>query len=174
MFERLNAHRQAGDPLIEERAQVSLVDRIRVGLGRDLSSRFQGERAPEFVKELYESERREHGGRSTAEEERDELHSAPLRRPKFRLFDQGVDVATGQVIKAGVRVEVAVAAASQAERDVHVQPGVHACLPAGSRSTRSAAMNASWGTSTRPTRRIRFFPSFCLSKSFRLRVMSPP
>ena len=38
----------------------------------------------------------------------------------------------------------------------------------------SAAMNASWGTSTRPTIFIRFLPSFCFSSSLRLRVMSPP
>ena len=38
----------------------------------------------------------------------------------------------------------------------------------------SAAMKASWGTSTRPTIFIRFLPSFCFSSSLRLRVMSPP
>ena len=37
-----------------------------------------------------------------------------------------------------------------------------------------AAMNASCGTSTRPTIFIRFLPSFCFSSSLRLRVMSPP
>ncbi len=41
-------------------------------------------------------------------------------------------------------------------------------------SEESAAMKASWGTSTRPTIFMRFFPSFCFSSSFRLRVMSPP
>ncbi len=38
----------------------------------------------------------------------------------------------------------------------------------------SAAMNASWGTSTRPTIFMRFLPSFCFSSSLRLRLMSPP
>src|SRR5690349_2452850 len=38
----------------------------------------------------------------------------------------------------------------------------------------SAAMKASWGTSTRPTIFIRFLPSFCFSSSLRLRLMSPP
>ena len=42
------------------------------------------------------------------------------------------------------------------------------------RSVDSAAMKASWGTSTRPTIFIRFLPSFCFSSSLRLRVMSPP
>src|SRR5690606_16553431 len=38
----------------------------------------------------------------------------------------------------------------------------------------SAAMNASCGTSTRPTIFIRFLPSFCRSSSLRFRVTSPP
>jgi hypothetical protein len=38
----------------------------------------------------------------------------------------------------------------------------------------STARNASWGTSTRPTCFIRFFPSFCFSSSLRFRVTSPP
>ena len=35
-------------------------------------------------------------------------------------------------------------------------------------------MKASWGTWTRPMLFIRFFPYFWRSRSFRLRVMSPP
>ena len=41
-------------------------------------------------------------------------------------------------------------------------------------SSRSAATNASCGTSTRPICFIRFLPSFWRSSSLRLRVMSPP
>jgi hypothetical protein len=41
-------------------------------------------------------------------------------------------------------------------------------------ATFSTARNASCGISTRPTRFMRFLPSFCFSKSFRLREMSPP
>lgn len=41
-------------------------------------------------------------------------------------------------------------------------------------SSLSTAMNASWGTSTEPSCRMRFLPSFCFSSSFFLRVMSPP
>ena len=40
--------------------------------------------------------------------------------------------------------------------------------------TRKTARKASWGISTFPTRFMRFFPSFCLSRSLRLRVISPP
>ena len=46
------------------------------------------------------------------------------------------------------------------------------CLPAS--SVDRAAMNASCGTSTRPTIFMRFLPSFCRSRSLRLREMSPP
>ncbi len=38
----------------------------------------------------------------------------------------------------------------------------------------STARKASLGTSTVPNWRMRFLPSFCFSKSFFLRVMSPP
>jgi len=41
-------------------------------------------------------------------------------------------------------------------------------------STFSAAMKASCGMSTLPNCRIFFLPSFCFSRSFRLRVTSPP
>jgi len=40
--------------------------------------------------------------------------------------------------------------------------------------TFSTARKASCGISTRPTRFMRFLPSFCFSSSLRLRVMSPP
>ncbi len=45
---------------------------------------------------------------------------------------------------------------------------------APSASVDRAAMNASCGTSTRPTIFMRFLPSFCFSSSLRLREMSPP
>ncbi len=51
----------------------------------------------------------------------------------------------------------------------------HGYLAAGAESpVESAAMNASCGTSTRPTIFMRFLPSFCFSSSLRLRLMSPP
>ena len=43
-----------------------------------------------------------------------------------------------------------------------------------SQSIFRTAMNASLGTDTVPTWRMRFLPSFCFSSSFFLRVMSPP
>jgi hypothetical protein len=41
-------------------------------------------------------------------------------------------------------------------------------------STLRTARKASWGMSTWPTRFMRFLPSFCFSRSLRLREMSPP
>ncbi len=38
----------------------------------------------------------------------------------------------------------------------------------------STSMKASWGIFTVPIAFIRFLPSFCFSRSLRLRVMSPP
>ena len=58
--------------------------------------------------------------------------------------------------------------------DLRVLGAAHRFFSFAPSSTRSAAMNASWGTSTLPTRRIRAFPFFCVSRSLRLRVMSPP
>ena len=46
--------------------------------------------------------------------------------------------------------------------------------PAADHSTWSTARNASCGISTAPICFMRFFPSFCFSRSLRLRVMSPP
>ena len=40
--------------------------------------------------------------------------------------------------------------------------------------TFNTARKASCGISTRPTRFMRFLPSFCFSRSLRLREMSPP
>ena len=46
--------------------------------------------------------------------------------------------------------------------------------PVAQSPMRRAEMKASWGTSTRPIAFIRFLPSFWRSRSFRLRVTSPP
>jgi hypothetical protein len=48
------------------------------------------------------------------------------------------------------------------------------CVENYSSPTRRTARKASCGISTRPMRFMRFLPSFCFSRSLRLRVMSPP
>ena len=55
-----------------------------------------------------------------------------------------------------------------------VSPISSPSVKAAQLSTFSAAMNASCGMSTLPNCRIFFLPSFCFSRSLRLRVMSPP
>ena len=87
------------------------------------------------------------------------------------------------------RVKLAVVAALGAERhvDVEVARGGGGVPPppprAGRRahplslpseSSSSTARKASWGTSTMPICFMRFLPSFCFSRSLRLRLMSPP
>ena len=113
-----------------------------------------------------------------------DLRAVPRGDGERRLGHQRSQVARCQVVQAGVGVEVAVAAPGETERDVDVDADrflgalvavghffVSRLLPS---STRSAAMNASCGTSTRPTRRMRALPFFCCSSSLRLRLMSPP
>ena len=100
-----------------------------------------------------------------------------IRHPD--LADDGVDVALDPIIRVGDDCEVAIWANGRAERDVNVG-GAHRGMNVHlerfhmSSSTRRAATNASWGTSTEPTIFIRFLPSFCLVSSFFLRVTSPP
>ena len=115
-----------------------------------------------------------------------------LQRPppgdRLDLGHQRPAVAFRQVVPAGRHREVAVRTHLFAERDVHVhrpppagavrQAGVvRRGDPPGGRFqslTRSAATNASEGTSTDPTIFIRLLPSFWRARSFLLRVTSPP
>ena len=71
-------------------------------------------------------------------------------------------------------------AKGKGHREQDRQPAAPPLLPPPSSplpphpSIERTARNASCGTSTAPTCFIRFFPSFCFSKSFRFRLMSPP
>jgi hypothetical protein len=90
------------------------------------------------------------------------------------LGEQGVNVLIVPIGVTDDRHEVAVPTTRCAERQVDVQManGCHRCFAPSLRL--STAKKASCGTSTAPTCFIRFFPFFCRSSSFRLRVMSPP
>ena len=61
-----------------------------------------------------------------------------------------------------------------AESVERAQPTVRPSDRPTTYSTCSTARNASCGISTAPICFMRFFPSFCFSRSLRLRVMSPP
>ena len=108
----------------------------------------------------------------------DRLEGSPWRRHRY-LRDNGIHIAAREVVSAGRHGEIAVGADSRAERYVHIggcRVGEGVCLGGGhaSSSTFRAATKASWGTSTEPTIFMRFFPSFCLWRSFFFRLMSPP
>ena len=95
--------------------------------------------------------------------------SVPL---ELELAQERLDVRAVLPRPADDRDEVAVATPVRAERKVDVEVRDAHLRP--SWPMLSTARNASCGTSTAPTCFIRFFPAFCFSSSFRLRVMSPP
>ncbi len=88
-------------------------------------------------------------------------------RCDFDFAAQGMGIALHGVLSSRVGGEVAVEAFSPAKGDMDVDAPAH-------QSICRMAMNASCGTSTLPTAFMRFLPSFCFSRSLRLRVMSPP
>ncbi len=175
-IERLRAHRQPVEPGREQPVQLLRVHGVGVGLDRDLGGVAHDEPVADVRQHTLQIGDIERGRRASAEEDRHDLVVRPCGRGQAGLRQERPDVSRRQVIQARIRVEVAVAAARQAERHVDVDPDVgHFFFSlAPPSSTRNAAMNASCGTSTRPTRRMRAFPRFCSSSSLRLRVMSPP
>ena len=106
------------------------------------------------------------------------------RRPEYELVDEQV-VADEQVVlhRSGGDLERLHHPRADEEREDHRNDdgfevltdrrltigGCHHSWP-----TFSTARKASCGISTRPTRFMRFLPSFCFSSSLRLRLMSPP
>ena len=176
-IERLRTHRQPAVPGFEQPGELLLVDRVGVRFDRDLRVRRHGEHRPHPREQRLEVRDLERRRRATAEEHADDLLALPCGRGELRFPQQRRHVSRCEVIQPGVGVEVAVAAPGQAERHVDVDAGGVQERPHfffAPASARKAAMNASCGTSTRPTFRSRAFPFFCSSSSFRLRVMSPP
>ena len=176
-IEGLDPDRQPGDAAFAEDLEIGLIDRVRIRLDGDLGVTLDREGRTEALEERQQDRCRQGGGRASPEEDRAEPEASPRRRGQLGFASEGLDVRIRQVIESGVGVEVAVPATRQTERDVDVEAGSarrHRRSPTTSRSTFSAAMNASCGTSTRPTLRMRAFPAFCFSRSFRFRVMSPP
>ena len=88
----------------------------------------------------------------------------------------GENVARGELLaeietdKANVEIEAFEARNAPPGRFVPAQSAGTASHP----STFNTWMKASCGISTLPNCRMRFLPSFCLSRSLRLRVASPP
>ena len=173
-IEGLRPDRQPREPRLEQPGQRRFGHGVRIRLGRDLGVGRHLEAVAQ-VRQQRAQVRRLHRRRGpAAQEHADEFGPRPARRGQLRLAEQRREVPRFQPIQPGVGVEVAVAASRETERDVDVDPGRRAHFFFAPSSTRSAAMNASCGTSTLPTRRMRSLPFFWVSRSFRLRVMSPP
>ena len=81
-----------------------------------------------------------------------------------------VDVFTREAKQAMQVKRIEIKRAARFRRAILQHAGQCGAHSSGSRMH----MNASWGMATLPTVFIRFFPSFCFSSSFRLRVTSPP
>ena len=119
--------------------------------------------------------------RSAAEVDR---VGARVRGAAQREFAREKPDEVPEAVRAGSRLgsERAVAALRDAEGDVDVEvfhgPGIRVRAEAYFESSfapeRRTATKASCGTFTVPNCFIRFLPSFCLLRSFCLRVMSPP
>ena len=94
---------------------------------------------------------------------------------------KGLRIAATDITSIGPRREVAVEALLHAEGDVDVDFRLRTFFlcrfihySCHSSSSFRTLMKASWGIWTLPNWRIRFLPSFCFSRSFFFRVMSPP
>ena len=89
-----------------------------------------------------------------------EVHLARVEGDVAAL-DEGHDESTGAVDALGASAAIG--------------PGDRARItPTQASPILRAAMKADCGISTLPNWRIRFLPSFCFSRSLRLRVTSPP
>ncbi len=101
------------------------------------------------------------------------VHVTTDRRTRVRLRAADGSVRVVDVPK-GERT-IRTCSAGNEEREVTCcRPSSYFLLFSPESEVESAAMNASCGTSTRPTIFMRFLPSFCFSRSLRFRVMSPP
>jgi hypothetical protein len=170
-LEGLYAQRDPGDPVLGEKLGHLRVDGLWVRLDRHLArGRQSREQAPE--------RRRLRERRCPTSEEDGVQRLREDALLELQLGSEGIDVARVLLRPTDQRHEVAVAAAMRAERQVDVQVANAPCHARHERPRSpfrlSTARNASCGISTVPTCFMRFFPFFCRSRSFRLRLMSPP
>ena len=93
--------------------------------------------------------------------------------PRSDLFGQSVYIKRPLLRICRGGQEITVCTFSHAERNMHIQFQFF-FLTHQSSSSFSTLINAFCGISTLPTWRMRFFPSFCFSRSFFLREISPP
>lgn len=132
LFRALHAEGDPVEAAVAEGREVGGVHRLRVRLRRDLRVRCQAELVADRAQHLYEIARREQRGGAAADEDRADRAGVVAEdlAGQADLVDQGVRVvvAGGQhsaraaQLGRRVGVEVAVAAAGRAVRDVQIEP----------------------------------------------------
>ena len=172
----LHTERQAVDAVLFHHFQHFFVRALRIALDRDLRIVRKREPAAHLLQNAAEVLWSQTGRRAAADVNRVHRVAAAGFAIVADVTQQRGDIAAHQVLIRH-RIEIAVRAFADAERDMEIQaerPVAITKLAHDSSSSFNTAMNASVGICTVPSERIFFLPSFCFSSSFFLRVMSPP
>ena len=162
----LDAQTQAADAAIGQGCRLVIAQAVRIGFHGNLCLVSDAEGPPQRLQDAADFTGRQQGRRAAADV--DCIGFFPGIRRRGDVPAQCLDVAVAIALQAGIGRKVAVQAFMAAERDVDVQAQRH------SSSTLRTAMKASCGISTVPNCFMRFLPSFCFSRSLRLREISPP
>ena len=162
----LDAQAQAVDAAIGQGRGLIIIETVRIGFYRDFCIAGNAEGLPQGLQDAADVAGFQHRRRTAADVDR--ISSFPGIGRGRDVPAQGFDIALAVALQAGIGRKVTVQAFMAAERDVDVQAQRH------SSSTLRTAMKASCGISTVPNCFMRFLPSFCFSRSLRLREISPP
>ena len=166
--ERLDAHAYPVRAMLSPRRELLRRRALGVAFHRKLAGRKAGKKPRERAREQSYLVRLEQRGRAAAYVDGVYPPVSECRRGETRLADERGKIGLSRRAPLRRRKEVAIRAARLAERDMSVK------FHQSSSPTFRMLTKASLGTSTEPTRRIRFLPSFCFSSSFFLRLISPP
>ncbi len=168
--QRLDSETERGDPQLGPGAGVRGRHVLGVRFEEDPGVLDQPQARPRGGDDPRQVRGLERGGRAPTEV--DGVEDQGMAGMEFDLGQQGIDEPPAPRAIARAHGEIAVGADPGAERNVQVQPGER--LAQESVTVLSTATKADCGISTAPTVFMRFLPSFCFSRSLRLRVMSPP
>ena len=162
----LDSQAQAVDAAVGQGRSLIIIEAVRIGFHRNFRMASHAEGLPEGLQDAIDIARSQQGRRTAADVDR--IGFFPSIRRSGNIPAQGLDIAVIVAFQTGIGRKIAVQAFMAAERDVDVQAQPH------SSSTLRTAMKASCGISTVPNCFMRFLPSFCFSRSLRLREISPP